>query len=196
MTVPQFFPSQAAWRRWLAAHHRDTRECIVGFWRLDSKRGGLTYPQALDEALCIGWIDGVRRKHDAESYTVRFTPRKPTSNWSAVNIKRFRELDAATRVKMPGRAAFGDPDDVRATSYSYERTRAELTSVQRAEFKRHAVAWRFFAAQPPWVRRVSAHWVGSAKQEVTRRRRLEQLIAASAAAKRAGPIAGTEARAR
>ncbi len=152
----------------------------MGFAKKGSGRAGLTYPEALDEALCFGWIDGVRRSVDAERYTIRFTPRKPTSVWSAVNIARARELVAAGRMAPAGNAAFERRDEKRARLYSYERARVRLDHEYERTFRRNARAWSFFQAQPPWYRRTSTWWVMSAKREETRNRRFASLLDFSA----------------
>lgn len=181
---PRFFRSGDELRRWLAARHGTEAELLVGFHKKESGRGGMTYPQALDEALCFGWIDGVRRGLDAESYTIRFTPRKARSNWSQVNLRRVRELIAAGRMRPPGLAAYERRDDSRTNRYSFERESAELAPQHQKAFRANRQAWRFFQSQPPYYRRVVAWWVISARKEETRRRRLDALIASSARGER------------
>ena len=179
-----FFPSARAWRAWLGEHHDSAREAWVGFYRKDSGRAGLTYPEALDEALCFGWIDGVRRKIDDLSYTNRFTPRKARSYWSDVNTRRANELIALGRMAPAGRAAFGARDTARTARYSFERATAAFDAALLARFRRHRRAWAFFEAQPPSYRKTATWFVVSAKQEATRLRRLETLIARCAAGER------------
>jgi uncharacterized protein YdeI (YjbR/CyaY-like superfamily) len=139
----------------------------------------MTWPESVDEALCHGWIDGVRRSIDDESYSIRFTPRKPTSIWSAVNTKRMRELIAAGRVAPAGLAAFERRDEKRSRVYSYERQTAAFEAEMLARFQKNAKAWEWFSAQAPYYRRVTAHWVTSAKRPETREKRLGVLIECS-----------------
>lgn len=181
---PVFFRDAAAWRAWLKKHYDKEREVFVGFHRKDSGRGGMTYPEALDEALCYGWIDGVRLKVDATSYGNRFTPRKRGSYWSDVNTRRAQELIEAGRMAAPGLTAFEARDTERTARYSFERASAALSPEQLARFRRNRKAWAFFEAQPPSYRKVATWFVVSAKQDATRTRRLETLIARSAAGKR------------
>lgn len=181
---PVFFRDAAAWRAWLKKHYDKEREVFVGFHRKDSGRGGMTYPEALDEALCYGWIDGVRLKIDAASYGNRFTPRKRGSYWSDVNTRRAQELIEAGRMAAPGLAAFEARDTERTARYSFERASAAFSPEHLALFRRNRKAWAFFEAQPPSYRKVATWFVVSAKQEATRTRRLETLIAKSAAGQR------------
>ena len=176
---PTFFKSGAEFRAWLERHHRDATELLLGFYKKSSGKGGITYRDALDEALAYGWIDGVRRALDADSYSVRFTPRKARSIWSAVNIKRVGELTAAARMAEAGLAAFAKRDEKRSAIYAYERATAELDAASAKQFKADNKAWTFYRAQAPWYRRTSTHWVVSAKRAETRARRLAILIAYS-----------------
>ena len=146
----------------------------------------MTYKEALDEALCIGWIDGVRKRLDEESFVQRFTPRRPDSYWSAVNIKRAQELIEAGRMHATGLAAFERRDSLKAEKYSFERQNAKLDPGMEKRFRANPRAWAFFESQPPGYRRLIAHWVTSAKKEETRQRRLETLIKESAARRRVG----------
>jgi len=182
---PRPFESQQAFRKWLEQNHDKVTELFVRFYRKDSGRGGLTYKEALDEALCFGWIDGVRKRLDDESFSQRFTPRKKKSYWSAVNTKRFEELHALGLVAPPGQAAFDARDASETQRYSFEREKAEVFSPElEAMFRAKKKAWKFFEEQPPGYRRLNTFRVMSAKQEATRVKRLEQLIDASAAGKR------------
>jgi uncharacterized protein YdeI (YjbR/CyaY-like superfamily) len=173
---PTFFKSAASFRAWLARHHASENELLVGFNKVATGRGTMTYKEALDEALAFGWIDGVRRRHDDESYTIRFTPRKPTSIWSAVNIKRVKELEALGRMMPAGLAAFAKRDEQRSAIYSYERGHAELDAESLRAFSENPAALRFHQTQAPWYRRTTAHWISSAKRPETRERRLKTLI--------------------
>jgi uncharacterized protein YdeI (YjbR/CyaY-like superfamily) len=173
---PVPFAGPEAFRAWLAKNHASASELYVRCRKVGAG-SGLTYREALDEALCIGWIDGVRRAYDAASFSQRFSPRKPKSAWSTVNIERYRELEAAGRVLPPGRKAF----EARVKShYSFESRPRELSPGLLRLFKANARAWAFFAAQAPYYQRTCCFWVMSAKQAETRERRLARLIALSA----------------
>ncbi len=185
---PQFFTTQAAFRSWLAKHHPDVRELWVGFYRKQSGKGGITYPEALDEALCFGWIDGLRKAVDGSSYAIRFTPRKPDSIWSAVNIKRVDELTKLGRMQQPGLTVFQSRDLKKAQLYSYERSNARLEAAHQQKFRANSKAWKFFRAQAPWYQRTATWWVVSAKREETRLKRLEKLIADSERGRKIPPL--------
>ena len=163
---------------------RQRHGAVAGVLQERLRPASITYPEALDEALCYGWIDGVRKAVDDISYTQRFTPRKTKSIWSLVNIRRVGELTKLGRMMPPGIAAFEARDEERAKTYSYENHRAHSAKPMRRSFARNQKAWEFYEAQPPWYRRTSSFWVTSAKQEETRLRRLEQLIACSAKGER------------
>lgn len=172
----RYFESPAALRAWFEEHHQDAHELWVGSYRKGTGRPSVTYAEAVDQALCFGWIDGVRRKVDAERYANRFTPRRVRSVWSAVNIARVEELTRLGLMHPAGRAAFERRDDVRSKSYSHEQQSAELDEASRRTFQANAPAWAFFEAQPPSYRRVASWWVISAKRAETRQRRLATLI--------------------
>jgi uncharacterized protein YdeI (YjbR/CyaY-like superfamily) len=176
-----FFKTPAELRRWFKANHTKFTELWVGFYKKDSGLGGVVYKQALDEALCFGWIDGISKRVDDISYMQRFTPRKTRSNWSAVNIARAHELIAEGRMQPAGLAAFERRVEERSRVYSYEQKQAmTLSADERREFEKHPAAWTFFSAQPPSYRRTCAFWIRSAKKDETRKRRLAQLIDVSA----------------
>ena len=181
---PAFFKSPTDFRDWLARHHADAGELLVGFYRKESGRGGIAYPEALDAALSFGWIDGVRKRLDAEAYTIRFTPRKPGSTWSAVNIARVGELTSRGLMQPPGLRAFQERDERKTRQYSYEREQAELDPALNAALRTNRKAATFFDAQPPGYRRIATFWVMSAKKEETRTRRLAHLIERSASGAR------------
>lgn len=183
-TVIQFFDSPAAFRAWLKNHHAKARELRVGFHRKHTGRPSLTWPQSVAEALCYGWIDGIRRSVDAERYTIRFTPRRRGSKWSAVNVRMYGELLAAGRMKPAGRAAFEARPNPADPGYGYERRDATLDAASVKLFKQHTQAWEFFSAQPSGYRRLAAWYVMSAKRAETRQRRLRRLIDTSAGGKR------------
>lgn len=186
-----FFPSQPEFRQWLEKNHDRVKELWVGFYKKDSGRPSITYPEALDEALCFGWIDGVRKKYEDDSYTIRFTPRKPKSNWSRVNIRRIEQLIGLGRVALPGLKAFEVREEQRSGVYSFEQDKAELDPALEKEFRAYPKAWDFFQNQPPGYRRTATWWVVSAKKEETRARRLRQLIEDSDAGRRLGLLAKT-----
>jgi uncharacterized protein YdeI (YjbR/CyaY-like superfamily) len=170
---PRSFPGPASFRRWLEKHHDRTSELLLLCRKTGAAGRGVTYREALDEALCLGWIDGVRRAVDAHGFSVRFTPRKAKSAWSAVNIRRARQLEAEGRMHPAGLAAFRarvEPE------YSYESRPRALSPAYGAGFRARPRAWRFFEAQAPWYRRVCAFWVVSAKRPETMERRLDRLI--------------------
>lgn len=180
-----YFPSPAAFRDWLRAHGAGTDELLVGFHKVGSGEPSMTWPQSVDEALCEGWIDGVRRRVDDTRYTIRFTPRRAGSHWSRVNIDRIAVLDAEGRLRPAGRAAFEKRDGNNSARASYERSdRLDLPPDLQAQFERQRAAWAFFSAQPPGYRRQMTGWVAEAKQVATRERRLATLIAASAKGER------------
>src|SRR4051794_5546895 len=175
---PTFFATPAQFRAWLEEHHDSASELLVGFYKKGSGRPGITWPEAVDQALCFGWIDGVRRSLGDESYTVRFTPRRSRSIWSAVNVARVAELTKLGLMRPAGVSAFEARRDDRTGIYSHEQKQAaRLGRAQQQRFRANAKAWEFFQAQPPGYRRQAIWWVVSAKREETRARRLEQLIA-------------------
>jgi uncharacterized protein YdeI (YjbR/CyaY-like superfamily) len=173
---PRFFKSPSDFRRWLKAHHASTTELLVGFYKKDSGKPSITWPQSVDEALCFGWIDGIRRSIDDVSYTIRFTPRKSRSIWSAVNIKRANELVEQGLMQPAGLKAFEVRQENRSGIYSYEQRSPELPDEYQKILKKNSAAAKFFQAQPPSYRKAANWWVQSAKQEETRRKRLDKLI--------------------
>jgi len=181
----QHFASQKAFRKWLEKNHHKMKELFVGFYKKASGRSGITYKEAVDEALCFGWIDGIKKRVDEESYTHRFTPRTKKSYWSAVNTKRFQELQQLGLVAPPGQAAFDARDPSKTQRYSFEREQAEVFSPEiEKRFRAKKKAWQFFESQPPSYRKLATFWIMSAKREETRAKRLERLIGESAAGKR------------
>jgi uncharacterized protein YdeI (YjbR/CyaY-like superfamily) len=174
----------ADFRAWLDKHHGKAGELLVGFYRKETSRGGITYPEALDEALAFGWIDGVRKRVDVESYTIRFTPRKPGSIWSVVNIRRVEVLISQGRMKPSGLRVFRERGERKARLYSYERDQAKLDPALDAILRASKKASSFFDAQPPGYRKLVTFWIMSAKRDETRARRLALLIERSASGKR------------
>jgi uncharacterized protein YdeI (YjbR/CyaY-like superfamily) len=178
---PEFFSDVTAWRKWLEENHANIDELWVGLYKRSSGRESITWPEAVDGALCFGWIDGVRRSIDSTSYMIRFTPRKPRSVWSAVNVKRATELSAGGLMHAAGLAAFQNRDGKRSEIYSYEqRKAAKLPAAYEKQFRSNKAAWEFFQAQAPWYRRTCSWWVISAKKDETRLNRLTALIKDSA----------------
>ena len=174
MTDPIFFEGPAAWREWLLEHHGSAAEVLVGYHKKATGRPSLTWPQSVEQALCFGWIDGIRRSAGADAYTIRFTPRRPRSIWSAVNLATYAELERQGLVVEAGRAAYERRRDDRTAVYSFENA--------------DAAAWAFFSSRPAGYRTAATWWVVSAKREDTRERRLAQLIADSAAGRTVPPL--------
>lgn len=178
---PRAFKTPADFRRWLERHHAAARELVLKLYKVHALDRGIGYAQAVDEALCFGWIDGVRHALDADSFTVRFSPRKPKSYWSAVNLRHARRLIDAGRMRPPGRAAFGArPKQGAPDRYSFEAKPAVLDPAFMKAFRAAPEAWAYYAAQPPWYRRVTTHWVMIAKRPETRERRFRTLLERSA----------------
>lgn len=185
MPISTFFANSAAFRQWLQAHAASATELLVGFHKVGSGRPSMTWSDSVDEALCFGWIDGVRRRIDEHTYSIRFTPRKPTSIWSAVNIAKMEQLQAAGRMTPAGLAAFSHRKAEKSAIYSHEQAAAaELPAPQLRAFQRHKKAWQFFQATPAGYRKQMLHWVTSAKRTETRAARFAQLLAASKAGER------------
>jgi uncharacterized protein YdeI (YjbR/CyaY-like superfamily) len=186
---PTFFATPAEFRAWLEANHETETELLVGFYKKGSGRPSITWPESVDEALCFGWIDGVRRSIDGEAYSIRFTPRTPRSIWSDANTKRAGELIEAGRMAAAGHAALERRDPSRAGVYSFEQRKApKLAPEHERRFRANEAAWAWFNAQPPSYRRPAIHWVVSAKREETRERRLATLIEDSAAGRTIKPL--------
>jgi uncharacterized protein YdeI (YjbR/CyaY-like superfamily) len=168
-------------RAWLEANHDSATELEVLFYKKASGKPSMTWSESVDQALCFGWIDGVRRGRDDESYTIRFTPRKPGSNWSRINVEKVAKLTEAGLMHPAGIAAFERRTDDRTGVYSFENEAAELPAEYEARLRANRAAADYFDSRPPWYRRTAIHLVMSAKREETRERRLEQLIEDSAA---------------
>lgn len=186
---PVFFATPEKFRAWLERHHDTSQELLVGFYKKGSGKPSITWPEAVDEALCFGWIDGVRRSLDGDSYTNRFTPRKPRSTWSAINTKRAQELISEGRMRPAGLEAFQRCMRERSGTYSYEQRKAvRLDDVYERQFRANRKAWEYFQAQAPWYRRTAISWVMSAKRDETRLRRLATLIEDSEHGRAIGPL--------
>ncbi len=182
---PTFFKTPADFRTWLDKNHGKESELIVGFYKTGSGKQSISWPESVDEALCFGWIDGVRRSLGEESYTIRFTPRRADSIWSAVNIKKMEELQAQGLVKPAGMEAFEKRKEAKSKIYSHEHKEvAKLSPEFEQAFKANSKAWEFFTTQAPSYQKVMLHHVMTAKQEKTRQSRFEKLLQASAEGKR------------
>lgn len=181
---PLFFRTPEEFRAWLREHHASEGEALLGFYKKRSGVTGFTQAQAVDEALCFGWIDGHVKALDENRYTARFTPRTPQSIWSAVNIRKAEQLIAAGRMEPPGLKTFTGRDPRQAGKYSFENQPQSLAESDEALFRADADAWAFFQAQPPSYQRTAVWWVVSAKKDETRQKRLATLIADSAAGRR------------
>lgn len=179
MTSPIYFPSAIAFREWLAANSTTATELLVGFYKVGTGRSSLSWSESVDEALCVGWIDGVRRRIDDEAYCIRFTPRKPDSIWSAVNVAKFKQLQADGRMTAAGVEAFSRRRPDKTAVYAHEQQEiAELSEEELAMFQQHPVAWAFFEITPPSYKKAVLHWLTSAKKADTRATRLAKLLAA------------------
>lgn len=180
MPVPTkiiFFKTPANLRRWFEKNHHKQSEQWIGFYKKNSGKQSITWPESVDQALCFGWIDGVRKSLESDRYTIRFTPRKQTSIWSAVNIRRFSELQRLGVMTGAGLEIFQKRDVKKSNLYSFEqRKNPKLPAAFLRRFTSNAKAWEYFSSMPPWYRRTSTWWVISAKQEPTRLKRLAQLI--------------------
>lgn len=190
MPVPKilYVPTSADFRRWLEANHSECDELWVGFYKRGSGKPSISYPEAVEEALCFGWIDGVRKSVSDHAYTIRFTPRKARSQWSAVNIERVQELSAEGRMEPMGLKAFEGATQQKR-KYSFEqRHESRFSREDEGQFRANSKAWNFFQAQPPWYRRTATFWVVSAKKEETRQRRLAILIRDSGAGRSIRPL--------
>jgi len=186
---PIYFDSPAAFRDWLEQNHAGETEVLVGFWKAATGRPSLTWSESVDEALCYGWIDGVRRRVDDERFSIRFTPRQARSKWSLVNVRKVAELTAQGRMRPAGVAAFEARREQDTGVYSFESSRAaELDAAAEARFRSEPQAWEWFERQAPSYRRAALHWVTSAKRPETRERRLDLLIVDSKAGLRVGPL--------
>jgi uncharacterized protein YdeI (YjbR/CyaY-like superfamily) len=181
---PIFFPTQSDFRRWLEENHETESEIFVAYYNVKSGKSGMTWSESVDQALCFGWIDGVRRKIDEESYCNRFTPRKANSNWSAVNIAKVAELTEKGLMKPAGIAAFEKRQESKSAVYAYENESKHFSGEFEKLFRANENAWDFFEKQANWYKKQMINWVMTAKQAATREKRLQRLIAESANEKR------------
>jgi len=174
--TPIFFESQQEFRKWLQKHHLKEIELIVGYYKIGTNKPSITWSQSVDQALCFGWIDGIRKSIDDERYCIRFTPRKKTSIWSALNITKVEELTKAGLMTRVGLKAFELRTENKSRIYAYEKEPSLLTPIFIKQFKQDTIAWKFFTAQAASYIKVMTHWIMSAKQEKTRLSRLEKTI--------------------
>jgi len=173
---PIFFAKQSDFRKWLQKNHKRETELLVGFYKVGSGKPGMTWSQSVDEALCFGWIDGVRKSIDKDSYQIRFTQRKPTSIWSAINIKKVAELTKQGKMQPAGLVSFEKRTEQKSKIYTYENEEAKFTQTFEKEFKANKKAWSYFQSLAPSYKKLSTHWVMRAKQDSTKTKRLSELI--------------------
>ncbi|MDP2363547.1 MAG: YdeI/OmpD-associated family protein [Ignavibacteria bacterium] len=171
-----FFPTPKDLRKWFEKNHKKEKELFVGYYKVVTGKPSITWSQSVDEALCFGWIDGIRRSVDEESYCIRFTPRNPKSNWSAINIKKVEELTKLGLMKPEGLAAFSYRKEEKSKIYAYENPAATLDKSYEKKFKSENFAWEFFQSMAPSYQKTALRWIMSAKQEETRLKRLQTLI--------------------
>jgi uncharacterized protein YdeI (YjbR/CyaY-like superfamily) len=181
---PQFFQTSADFRIWLKRNHATATQLWVGFYKKDSGKPSITWPESVDQALCFGWIDGIRKRVDKSSYQIRFTPRRRGSIWSAINIKRATELVRQKQMRPAGIKAFAARIENKSGIYSYEQRSAELNELYARQLKKNKAAWNFFRTQPQSYRKMIGWWIISAKKQETRMARLAKLISESAKGKR------------
>lgn len=174
-----FFATQAEFRKWLEKYHKEKTELIVGFYKVKSNKPSMTWSQSVDQALCFGWIDGIRKSIDSESYSIRFTPRRKNSNWSDINIKKVEELTKAGLMTSEGMKAFQIRKETNSRIYSFEGKPVLLAPDYQNRFEKNKLAWDFFKKQSPSYKKAVTHWIMSAKQEKTKQSRLEKTIKAS-----------------
>ncbi len=185
---PKFFSTPVEFRKWLEQNHDQATELLIGFHKKSSVKKSMTYHEALDEALCFGWIDGVRRRLNETSYEQRFSPRKSNSIWSLINVNHVERLKKEGRMHAAGLAAFERKDPKRTGIYAFENRPKQLAPEYEKRFRQSKLAWKFFESEPPYIKKVCIHWVMSAKKEETQLRRLGQLIENSAKGVRMGTL--------
>ena len=190
MENTKFFKTQSDFRKWLEKNHNKEEELWVGYFKKSTKQKSITWPESVDEAICFGWIDGIRKSIDDKSYKIRFTPRRPSSYWSKKNLNRAKELIKLGMMHSSGLKLLNEYDEKRTEKYSYERERMELSVEFQKEFKTNKTAWKYFQAQPPYYKKTTVIWVMSAKKLETQRRRLDILIKDSANCKRIDLLLG------
>ncbi|HSV10560.1 MAG TPA: YdeI/OmpD-associated family protein [Hanamia sp.] len=175
-TMPLFFSTQSSFRKWLEKNHGKAKELLVGFYKVNSGKESMSWSQSVDEAICFGWIDGVRKSIDSESYSIRFTPRKPGSIWSAINIQKVENLSKQGFMHPSGLAAFEKRKEHKSRIYSYEKPPENLSKDFLKKFQSNKKAWKYFQSMAPSYQRTAIHWVMNAKQENTRIKRVAELI--------------------
>jgi uncharacterized protein YdeI (YjbR/CyaY-like superfamily) len=186
---PKFFATPELWRAWLEKNHTSKTELWVGYYKTSTGKKSITWPQSVDEALCFGWIDGLRKSIDDDAYKIRFTPRKKTSIWSAVNVKRIAVLTEEGRMTEAGLTAFGHRKENKTGIYGHDRKEeAKLPSEWQSRFEKNKRAWTWFSARAPSYRRIAIHWVMSAVKEETRERRFQELVRCSEQETTIGPL--------
>ncbi len=189
MSEPVFFATPAELRAWFTKHHVTAKELSIGFYRRSSGQPSITWPESVDQALCFGWIDGVRHRIDGDRYRIRFTPRRRNSIWSVVNVRRVEALTRSGSMRPAGRAAFEARNVDRSGVYSFEQQKLlVLPAAFARRLKSNRKAHVYFAAQPPWYRRACTHWIVSAKKPETQAKRLATLIECSAAGRTIAPL--------
>ena len=185
MASPRLFETASAFRAWLQVNASTASELLVGYHKVATGRPSMSWSESVDEALCFGWIDGVRKRIDENTYSIRFTPRKATSIWSAINIAKFERLREQARMTPAGEKAFASRTEAKSVVYAYEQeSTAELSTEEVRFFKRQKAAWLFFGATPPSYKKVILHWVTTAKRSETRTSRFAKLVEACAAGQR------------
>lgn len=189
--TPTYFATQQDFREWLEKNHDKEAGLWVGFYKVGSGKPGITWPQSVDQALCFGWIDGLRKSVDAQRYCIRFSPRNPKSIWSAINVRKVEELNKLGLMHPAGLKAFEKRDEQKSAIYSYENRPDKLSTDYENLFKSHPKAWEFFQIQPPSYQRTAIYWLMSAKQEATRQKRLDELIADSETGLKIKPLRKT-----
>lgn len=182
--IPLFFESNNDFRKWLEENHQTKTELLVGYYKVNSGKPSMKWAESVDEAICFGWIDGIRKSVDEESYSIRFTPRNPKSNWSALNIKKVEEMISLGKMTPAGMVVYEKRTEDRTAIYSYENRPEKLDAEMEKQFREHLEAWQFFKQQAPSYKKMMFYWVMSAKQETTQLSRLEKLITASESGKR------------
>jgi uncharacterized protein YdeI (YjbR/CyaY-like superfamily) len=175
-TMPLFFSTQSSFRKWLEKNHGKAKELLVGFYKVNSGKESMSWSQSVDEAICFGWIDGVRKSIDSESYSIRFTPRKPGSIWSAINIQKVENLSKQGLMHPSGMTAFEKRQEHKSRIYSYEKPAENLSKDFLKKFQSNKKAWKYFQSMAPSYQRTAIHWVMNAKQENTRIKRVAELI--------------------
>jgi len=184
LNKPTFFRTQASFRKWLEKNHDKAKELLVGFYKVNSGKQSMTWSESVDEAICFGWIDGLRRSINQESYSIRFTPRRPGSIWSAINIKKVDDLSKKGLMFPSGLVAFEKREEKKSAIYSYEKAPENLSDDFSKKFKSNKKAWEFFESMAPSYQRTAIHWVMNAKQEGTKLKRLDELIKDSEAGRK------------